>query len=239
MYNNTVCDQVVGSDGAQFPPDVGHKDTLQIFSGDTCRPIYMSFDKETSVKKFKTLRFKIKSFDDKHMSGENCFCTQEDGCYGEGLMDVSPCKQDAPISISKPHFLGAERHLKNISGLSPTPEKHDPWIDVEPWTGIPLEASIKFQVNIKTSHGKDFLHPITYPNKIVPLMWFQQNAVVTDESVAKLNEELFSKITLFRAVASVMIVVGIIGVIIAIIFNRQNILNNILKYLKYPKHVIS
>ena len=211
MYNGTVCNKVLGSDGAQFPPDVVPEDKLAIFSGDICRPVWFSYKKKSKVKSFKTMRFELKEINNTHLSGEDCFA--KNSLYGE-LMNISHCKQDAPIFISKPHFLGAPKYLKNITGLEPSNEKHQSWMDVEPWTGIPLKASVKFQVNIETQPEPAppaGLYNMTYPSKIVPLLWFEQMAEVDDVSSKKLNSRLFNKITMFRAVTGVMIGIGIVG----------------------------
>ena len=216
IYNGT-CDKVLGSDGAQFPPDVVPQDKLAIFSGDICRPVWFSYKEKSKVKSFKTMRFELMEVNNKHLSGEKCFCVDknEDDCSDE-LMDISYCKQDAPIFISKPHFLDALKHLENITGLEPSKEKHESWMDVEPWTGIPLKASVKFQVNIETQPEPAppaGLYNMTYPSKIVPLLWFEQMAEVDDVSSKKLNSRLFNKITMFRAVTGVMIGIGIVGLI--------------------------
>ena len=36
---------------------------------------------------------------------------EEQGCQDKGIFDVAPCKFGAPLVLSFPHFLGADRHL--------------------------------------------------------------------------------------------------------------------------------
>ena len=39
----------------------------------------------------------------------------------------------APVLISKPHFLGADQSILDaVEGLTPNPELHESYIDVEP-----------------------------------------------------------------------------------------------------------
>jgi hypothetical protein len=163
------------------------------------------------------MRFELNEVNNKHISGEDCFCIFKEGCHAD-LMDISYCKQDAPIFISKPHFLDAEQYTEKIKGLSPSREKHQAWIDVEPWTGIPLSASVKFQVNVETQPETE-MYPMTYPKKIVPLLWFEQVAIVDNNASKKLKSRLFNKISMFRAVTGIMILGGaMVGIGVAFLY---------------------
>lgn len=56
---------------------------------------------------------------------------------------------DAPIVASMPHFLNAdERYGLMVDGLNPIPEKHNIFIDLEPYTGVPLRGGKKLQFNM-------------------------------------------------------------------------------------------
>src|SRR5207244_10388592 len=95
--------------------------------------------------------------------------------------------------------------IKNTTGLNPNSEKHDTYLDVEPWTGMSLAASFKFQINIET-RPEDKLANITYPKKMVPLLWIEETASADQQSADNLNARLFSKIIIFRVSAASMIV---------------------------------
>lgn len=209
FYNGTQCNKVLGSDGSQFPPDVTDKDQLPVFTGIMCRPFWLTYKSKTEVKSIKTLRFGINALNDKHPSGENCFCTKKDNCFGDGVMDISPCSRDAPIAISKPHFLDAPEKLIGITGLNPLREEHDTFVDVEPWTGIPLNAAVKFQINIQTEPEEE-MYKMTYPKKLVPLLWFKTTAEADEASTNKLKSKLFSKVTIFKAIAGSIVGLGLL-----------------------------
>ena len=222
-YNGTQCGKVLGSDGSQFPPDVTDTDKLAVFTGIICRPVWLTFKSKSEVKSMDTLRFEIKALDDKHPSGERCFCTKEDSnCFGDGVADISPCNQDAPIAVSKPHFLDAAEKLTDTIGLNPSRGNHDTLVDVEPWTGLPLKASVKFQINIETEPEEE-LYKMTYPKKMVPLLWFETKAEVDEASSNKLKSKLFSKIKIFKAIAGSMVGLGVcIGLVYTVfVYNKR------------------
>lgn len=67
-----------------------------------------------------------------------CFCTSAAGmsdvlCKTDGILDVSKCKNGAPIVISGPHFFQGDPMLRmNISGLKPDKDKHETFLEIEP-----------------------------------------------------------------------------------------------------------
>lgn len=66
--------------------------------------------------------------------------TQDPGFYANGPSGVlnitAVAPSNAPLFISKPHFLHADPdYLKNVTGLHPNPAIHDSHLDVEPLTG--------------------------------------------------------------------------------------------------------
>lgn len=104
----------------------------------------------------------------------NCFCvnkikgalTDDVGCLYPGALDLSECTgkrrirktstsgsnkifSDAPVVATMPHFLNAdERYGLMVDGLNPSPEKHNIFIDIEPFTGAPLRGGKKLQFNM-------------------------------------------------------------------------------------------
>lgn len=56
---------------------------------------------------------------------------------------------DAPVVATMPHFFNAdERYNLMVDGLSPTAEKHNIFIDIEPKTGTPVRGGKKLQFNM-------------------------------------------------------------------------------------------
>ena len=66
--------------------------------------------------------------------------TQDKGFYANGPSGVlnitAVAPSNAPLFISKPHFLHADPgYTTNVTGLNPNPAIHDSHLDVEPLTG--------------------------------------------------------------------------------------------------------
>lgn len=66
--------------------------------------------------------------------------TQDCGFYANGPSGVlnitAVVPNNAPLFISKPHFLHADPGYRtNVTGLHPDPAVHDSHLDVEPLTG--------------------------------------------------------------------------------------------------------
>ena len=142
-YDNTTdaepCNEIKGTDGAQFAPSVTERSVLWAFVTDLCRTIPFKFIGKGEVVGVETLKFAIpKEFYDapSKFPRNRCFCTKEEEektqCDNDGVMDVSVCRKDAPILMSAPHFWRAGNYTKGIDGLNPDDKLHQTVIEVEP-----------------------------------------------------------------------------------------------------------
>ncbi|KAG8010659.1 Lysosome membrane protein 2 [Nibea albiflora] len=77
------------------------------------------------------------------------FCVPAGNCLGSGVLNVSSCKQGAPIIMSSPHFYQADRKfVQDVFGMNPKKEQHETTIDIHPLTGIILQAAKRLQINV-------------------------------------------------------------------------------------------
>ena len=64
-------------------------------------------------------------------------------------MDIGPCKKDAPLVVSFPHYLYAdEKHVDSVVGMNPKKEKHQFYLDSDPLTGVTVSVRARFQVGV-------------------------------------------------------------------------------------------
>jgi scavenger receptor class B protein 1 len=86
----------------------------------------------------------------------SCFCLKDDGfsCFKSGVFNMEPCKvtpdtpRGSPIALSWPHFYQADpSYLAAVSGLKPTKDKHQFYVDISPQFGIPLAIRPRLQIN--------------------------------------------------------------------------------------------
>ena len=79
-----------------------------------------------------------------------------------GLLNVSACKFQAPAYVSYPHFYLADPILLDQfeeGSLNPDVNKHESYLSLEPRSGIPLEVSVRMQIN-------GLVRPLVKPHKL-------------------------------------------------------------------------
>jgi len=73
-------------------------------------------------------------------------------------MDISRCKKGAPIVLSAPHFYKADPYLVNheVKGLRPEKALHETFLEIEPLTGLVLNAARRIQINVHVTPRTHF-----------------------------------------------------------------------------------
>ena len=88
---------------------------------------------------------------------------------------MTVCQFDTPIVLSWPHFLKAEEKYSNaVEGLSPDPEKHGFWFDIQDVTGTTLSAKARIQINMNVKKLKNFQPLSNINDTVVPILWFEE-----------------------------------------------------------------
>merc|ERR1719495_371987 len=169
MGGRGVCHDIMGTDGTMFAPGIDSDKKLWIFVSDLCRSIWPEYDKEDEGRQVMGIdvqRFRAPKEVFKMSNPDNfCYCQKfadcaivnktddsydnspckKDGCV-DGLIQVGPCLGGAPISMSSPHFFNGDEDLvKAFKGLKPDKNKHDTVLDIEPITGLAVNAAKKIQ----------------------------------------------------------------------------------------------
>uniref|UniRef100_A0A8C7Q3T0 Scavenger receptor class B member 2 n=1 Tax=Oncorhynchus mykiss TaxID=8022 RepID=A0A8C7Q3T0_ONCMY len=132
-WTTDECNMINGTNGASFHPIITKNETLYMFSSDLCRSIYAIYEEESSVMGVPGYRFSPPSKVFANTTENAGFCSPPGNCLGSGVLQVSACKQDAPIVMSSPHFYQAdEKFVKDIFGMKPNKEQHETIIDINP-----------------------------------------------------------------------------------------------------------
>ena len=194
-------------------------DKLTIFEGVFCRSFLFSYEKDETLLGISVKKFSMNSLYDSRAEEDRCYCTKAFNCSQDGVFDISPCVQGAPILVSKPHFLGAPFYQTNLTGLSPDPQLHDGWIKVEPWLGNTLKAGVRFQLNIALSPDPKLQIP--FASNLLPLLWLEASNDFGDEQVQYLNGILFKRITILRAIAATLLTLGSLILASLLCYNRR------------------
>ncbi|XP_074598671.1 scavenger receptor class B member 1-like [Brevipalpus obovatus] len=104
-----------------------------------------------------------------------------------GVIDIGPCKFNAPVFLSHPHFLNADPiYRDSVTGMKPDPVNHTFWLDVEPTTGGSVQVAARIQLNIGID-SQSFIRYRYLPQIIFPILWFEYRTQMTDELLDRLK----------------------------------------------------
>ncbi|XP_068429658.1 lysosome membrane protein 2c isoform X2 [Clinocottus analis] len=193
-WTSDECNKINGTNGASFHPIITKDETLYMFSSDLCRSLYVLFEEEVTVKGIPGYRFSPPSmvFANNTVNPANAgFCVPAENCLGSGVLNVSPCKQGAPIIMSSPHFYQAdEKYIQGVFGMSPQKELHQTLIDINPLTGLIIQAAKRLQVNVQVEKIPRFDQTGNVGTVIFPVVYLNESVVIDDASARKLHSIL-------------------------------------------------
>ncbi|XP_043916306.1 lysosome membrane protein 2 [Protopterus annectens] len=217
-WTSDICNMINGTDGSSFHPLITKKEKVYIFSSDLCRSLYAIFERTVYVKGVTAFRFVLPPnlFANASVNPDNAgFCVPSGNCLGSGVLNVSICKQDAPIMMSSPHFYqGDQKYIDNIIGMHPTKEEHETYLDINPLTGILIRAAKRLQVNVHVQKIAAFSETGNARMLIFPVMYINESVLIDDESAKKLKSVLL----LTSLLTAVPFVIMAFGVLLGIIF---------------------
>ncbi|UJR25991.1 hypothetical protein I4U23_007338 [Adineta vaga] len=215
--------QINGTDGSWFPPLINkdlQSERLYLYSTDVCRSLYAKFQHHSSVLDIPTELFSIPAevFLNSTLNPDNIAF----GTTDSGVLDVSVCRQGAPIYISLPHLLYAADQYKNrLQGIAPDASIHQTFFEVEPHTGLVLSAQKRLQINV-------FLQPEQFVDDfknisevVLPVVWINESTIIDQKSADDLNNQVLRYFTIVRSVSIVFIPVGIVLFIGTIVFFKK------------------
>lgn len=226
-WTTDACNMINGTNGASFHPVITKNETLYMFSSDLCRSLYAVYEEDVTVKSIPGYRFSppSKVFANTTINPDNAgFCIPAGNCLGSGVLNVSVCKQGAPIVMSSPHFYQADtKFVQDVFGMKPNKEWHQTTIDLNPLTGIVLQAAKRMQVNVFVQKVEGFSQTGNVGTVVLPVVWLNESAVIDDVSVLKLKT-IMTEQTVLVNVPFMVIGLGILmGLLYMFLMCRQKI----------------
>jgi len=227
------CHKLAGTDGTQYPPNVNQEEDLWLFSSDLCRSIYLSYHADENMDGIETYQFRVKEDVLSFSNPDNaCFCPNIEECAKEvegedawdlsdctycrdGMLDLTGC-QGAPVIISLPHFLNADHEVQDaITGIKPNADLHATYLNIEPMTGVALDAHKRIQVNVPLLKNSYLSYLQNVNDAVFPVVWVDEGASIDEENLKELKKQL---VTPFLGVdIGVGFMIGIGGVIIFVL----------------------
>ncbi|KAH0569073.1 protein croquemort-like isoform X2 [Cotesia glomerata] len=163
-------------------PTVAENSSVNIFAPDVCTLLNLNFSKEEDHegligKKYVSTSTMLDN--GTKVPSRACYC-QDVECQPSGTLNVSSCKFGAPAFISLPHFYLADpSYLDAVDGLSPSRNKHEFSMLVEPNFGVPLRVNARLQLNLLIQPIKHLSLYTNIPRIYMPILWFKQEANLT------------------------------------------------------------
>uniref|UniRef100_A0A1A8HEK3 Scavenger receptor class B, member 2 n=1 Tax=Nothobranchius korthausae TaxID=1143690 RepID=A0A1A8HEK3_9TELE len=196
-WTTDECNMINGTNGAFFHPIISKEEVLYMFSSDICRSVYALYTKDVKVKGILGYRFvpPDEVFANLTVNPANTgFCVPAGDCLGSGLLNVSVCKQGAPIIMSSPHFYQADQKcIRDVFGMRPNKEQHQTTIDIHPLTGIVLQADKRLQINVYIEKIASFSQTRNVRTVIFPVVYLNESVVIDDTSAQKLQMVVVKK----------------------------------------------
>lgn len=228
-----VCHDIVGTDGLAFSPGITEDDTLWLFNDQLCRSIWLKYDEKVNIDGIKALKFTPPASVFSFSNPDNyCYCPDIRECALEvdsetwdlkdchrcvdGIISLEGC-QGVPVIMSTPHFLdGDERLWQSIDGLQPERDLHVTYLNVEPLSGMPLQAHKKIQISLPVSQSDYFdcmnnlLTQMNYTEKelVFPLAWVDEGADIDAENLKEAKGLLVTPFIAVDAVTGILIAIG-------------------------------
>jgi CD36 antigen len=201
-WRTAEASRIYGTDATQFPPGVQKGSTLPTWIDTLYREgAMMNVDNETvTMKNIDLIRFRIAPtlMQSTALNPDNWDYYMD---RWNGVINISNCApQHVPIFISKPHFMGADLEVsEQVEGLS-IPDKaiHDTIVDVEPTTGITMNAAKRLQVNV---HLRPVLvlRPFAEwwfagvnSSLLCPTIWLEDTGTATDSQADKFRGSVYA-----------------------------------------------
>ncbi|XP_010981415.3 lysosome membrane protein 2 [Camelus dromedarius] len=209
------CNMINGTDGDSFHPLITKDEVLYVFPSDFCRSVHIIFSDYERVQGLPALRYKVPAEILANTSDNAGFCIPKGNCLGSGVLNVSVCKNGAPIIMSFPHFYQAdEKFVSAIEGMHPNKDYHETFVDINPLTGIILRAAKRFQINVYVKKLDDFIETGNIRTLVFPVMYINESVLIDQETASRLK----SVINTTSIIINIPYIVMALGVFFGLVF---------------------
>ena len=146
------------------------------------------------------------------------------GTNHSGVLNVSACRDGAPIIISPPHLLFADDDIQSrVVGIQPDEMTHRTELYVEPHTGLVLKAQKRLQVNVFVQPDALITEMKGVNEVVLPAIWLNESTVIDTKSANDLKGQVLRPFAVVRGVSIGFIPFGLIlfGIITILLTRRR------------------
>ncbi|XP_046717473.1 scavenger receptor class B member 1 isoform X2 [Silurus meridionalis] len=177
-WKSEQCNMINGTAGQMWPPFMTTESTLPFYSPDACRSMELVYQRSGTSQGVPVYRFvapKTLFANGSDYPPNEGFCP----CRESGLLYVGTCRHNSPVYISQPHFYNADPALMHtVNGLNPNEHDHGLFIDMHPNTGVPMNVSIKLQLNLLIKQVLGISQTGKINEVVLPLLWFGESGYI-------------------------------------------------------------
>lgn len=220
-YFEYPCNVVNGSAGEMWPPGQ-QKDLVSLYSPDLCMTMTLYYKEETrDVNGLPGYRYWGTN---QTLPGDGCYCV-EGVCAPSGLVNAESCRMGAPAFVSFPHFAHADPSLLDeVVGLEPDEDIHSFDLDIIPEVGVPMHVTARMQINLLVRPYKEIKILRHVPEVYLPLLWFEEEAVMPHSLAWQLKLLLVIMNTpLVNIIFGCVVALGCIGATLVFFFRYRAI----------------
>ncbi|XP_077944825.1 scavenger receptor class B member 1 isoform X2 [Gasterosteus aculeatus] len=220
-WNSPQCNMINGTAGQMWPPFMTRESTLPFYSPDACRSLELVYQRDGVMKGIPLYRYvapKTLFANGSDYPPNEGFCP----CRQSGLLNVSSCRHDSPVFISHPHFFNADPVLlDSVQGLRPTEDQHGLFIDIHPLTGVPLNVSIRLQLNLYMKKVSAITETGKISEVVMPMIWFEESGYIDGPILSTFHTNLVVLPAVMEAMQYGFIALGLATILIASLLHHR------------------
>lgn len=214
-WRTPQCNMINGTAGQLFPPFMTKETTLPFYSPDACRSLELVYQRPGVMNGIPLYRYVAP----KSMFANGTDYPPNEGfcpCRQSGLLNVSSCRHNSPVFISHPHFFNADPVLLDyVLGLHPSEEEHGLFIDIHPLTGVPLNVSIRLQLNLYMKRISGITETGKISEVVMPMLWFEENGYIDGPILTTFHTNLVILPAVMEYTQYIFIALGLVTTIVA------------------------
>ncbi|XP_062930054.1 scavenger receptor class B member 1 isoform X1 [Mobula hypostoma] len=215
-WHTEQCNMINGTAGEMWPPFITPSDSLTFYSPESCRTLELVYEKSGwtfDIPSFRYIAPKTMFANGTVYPPNQGFCP----CRESGVLNVSTCRHNSQVFISHPHFYNGDPALwEAVDGLHPSEKDHALFVDIHPLTGIPLNVSIKLQLNLFVKAVPGIMETGNIRPVLLPLLWFEESVCIDGPAVNTFYYFMVVLPIVFQYLQYILVTVGCLLVLVAL-----------------------
>ncbi|XP_071392017.1 scavenger receptor class B member 1 isoform X2 [Centroberyx affinis] len=220
-WGTPQCNMINGTAGQMWPPFMTPESTLPFYSPDACRSMELVYQRPGVMKGIPLYRYvapKTLFANGTDYAPNEGFCP----CRQSGLLNVSSCRHNSPVFISHPHFFNADPVLLDyVQGLHPNEDEHGLFIDIHPQTGVPLNVSIRLQLNLYMKRVSAITETGKISEVVMPMIWFEESGYIDGPILTTFHTNLVILPAVMEYMQYTFIALGAVTIIVAALMHHR------------------